>query len=258
MKRLIPEVAEKVNRSFAIKLEETKQSIAHHIEEFGDNIAVAFSGGKDSEVVLYLCLQQKPDISVIFHDSGVEHPETLEIIKRLEKDWGLNLIITRPETTFWKIAEQYGLPYGTIRGNSKGKKIRCCYHLKEKPMLRAIRTNKWQGYFAGITASESSTRMFNARDKGICFHHKHWGICKIYPILWWTEDEVWEFIKENNLPYNQVYDKGAKRTGCMTCTAYKDWESQMSVYNPKLYKMLKERMVKQLASLPPKEGEIRV
>lgn len=254
MKRLIPEVAEKVNRPFPVKFKETRDTIAQRIEEFGDKVAVAFSGGKDSEVVLYLCLQQKPDIEVIFHNSGVEYPETLSIIKRLKSEWNLNLKITHPLTTFWEIADRYGLPYGSIRGNSMGRKIRCCYHLKEKPMYRALIENGWLAYFAGVTAIESSTRMFTARDKGICFLHKHWDVYKIYPILWWNEEEVWEFIKENNLPYNELYDKGMTRTGCMTCTAYKDWEKRMSVYNPKLYKMLKERMDKQLADIRTSGG----
>ncbi|GAI74161.1 unnamed protein product, partial [marine sediment metagenome] len=74
--KLLREVEEKVNRPFHVKLAETREVISRHFEEFGDKVAVAFSGGKDSEVVLYLCLQVAPDVPVVFNNTGVEYPET--------------------------------------------------------------------------------------------------------------------------------------------------------------------------------------
>jgi 3'-phosphoadenosine 5'-phosphosulfate sulfotransferase (PAPS reductase)/FAD synthetase len=70
------------------------------------------------------------------------------------------------------------------------------------------------------------------------------GICKIKPILWWTESEVWDFIHKENLPINPIYSRGADRVGCMPCTAHKFWKSQLAKTNPKLFKrimLLKEK-----------------
>lgn len=182
---LLREVAEKVNRPFPVKLAETKEIIARHLDEFGNKVSVAFSGGKDSEVVLYLAWLMKPDVPVVFNNTGVEYPETRAFVRQLEREWHIRLIETKPDKSFWDCIEQYGFPQGT-KHHSKGKHptARCCYWLKEKPMLMAIRQNGWLGYFTGETASESWRRMFWARDKGICFHLKKEGICKIKPILW--------------------------------------------------------------------------
>lgn len=237
---LLREVKEKVDRPFEVKLAETKEVIAHHFEEFGDKVSVAFSGGKDSEVVLYLCLQVNPNVPVVFNNTGVEHPDTVKFIAELEKKWALNLIVTHPEKSFWDCIEQYGFADGS-KARASGSKAPCCYWLKEKPMLIAIRENGWLGYFSGETASESWRRMIWARSRGICFHLKKEGICKIKPILWWAENEVWQFIDDNNLPINEIYLKGAKRVGCMPCTAYKSWEAQMQKVNPKLYQIIKLR-----------------
>ena len=237
------EVAEKVNRPFSVKLAETREVIAHHFEEFGDKVAVAWSGGKDSTLVLYLCLQVTPNVPVVFNNTGVEYPETVKFVAYLAELWGLNLVVTHPEKSFWECVEQYGFPRGTKRrglGRNNNRPY-CCYYLKEKPMFLAIKENDYLGYFTGETASEGWARMFIARDKGMCFHYVKWHICKIKPILWWTESEVWDFIHRENLPINPIYDKGSHRVGCMPCTAYKHWEEQMQKLTPKLYRIIKLR-----------------
>lgn len=240
---LLREVRDKVERPFSVKLAETKEIINHHFEEFGDKVAVAFSGGKDSEVVLYLCFQQNPDVPVVFNNTGVEYPQTVRLVVQLAEQWPLNLTITHPIKSFWDCIKEYGFPQGTKR-RGLGKKLNrpyCCYYLKEKPMNIAIKQNGWLGYFTGERAEESWQRMFWARDKGICFHLKKERICKIKPILWWTESEVQQFIKEHSVPINPIYSKGEQRIGCMPCTAYKEWEVRMQKVNPKLYRLIKLR-----------------
>ena len=235
---LLREIKEKVDRPFSVKLDETREVIKHHFEEFGDRAPVAFSGGKDSELVVWLSLQISPEVPVIFNNTGVEYPETVQFVADLEERWGLNLIVTHPEKSFWDCVEQYGFPRGTKYG--KHSMARCCYWLKEKPMVLTMRHNGWLGYFTGETAIESRMRMFAAL-KGTCIHLKKEGVCKIKPILWWTQEEVWEFIHREGLPINEAYSKGVERVGCMPCTAHKYWESQMQKVNPKLYRLIKLR-----------------
>ena len=244
---LLREVAEKVNRPFGVKLAETQEVIKHHFEEFPDNkVAVAFSGGKDSEVVLRLCLDINPDVPVVFNNTGVEYPETIKFVSTIAESWNLNITITHPIKTFWQCVDQYGFPQQTKRKGLRFRNNRpyCCYYLKEKPMFKAIKDNEWLAYFTGETASESYNRMIWAKKKGTCVHLKKEGVCKIKPILWWTENEVWDFIHLNKLPINEAYIKGAIRLGCMPCTAYKSWKSQLSKTNPKLFRrimLLKEK-----------------
>jgi len=242
--KLLNEVQGKVARPFEVKLEETREVISHHIEEFGDKMAVAFSGGKDSEVVLYLVRQMDPRVPVVFNNTGVEYPETVQFVQQLRSEWNLNLIVTHPEKSFWDCIDHYGFPEGSKR-RPHANPAHCCYWLKEKPMLLAIRENGWLGYCTGNTAVESRQRMFRAKSHGMCFHYKKWDICKVHPILWWTEDEVWAFIQKERLPINEAYVRGAHRVGCMPCTAYKNWESEMMKMSPKLYQLIKLRKDKQ-------------
>ncbi len=235
---LIPAVAEKVNRPFSEKWLETTAIIAHNICQFGgDKCAVAFSGGKDSLVVLHIARQYVARIPVVFNNTGVEFPETRAYIRQLSEEWDLNLIVTPYyKKSFWDCVDEYGYPHIRSKKHSKGGSYspRCCYYLKEMPTKLAIKSYGLKAMFTGQTAVESRMRMFTARDKGICYFHTQYNCQKINPILWWTEDEVWQYIKVKELSCNPLYNEGAPRVGCMPCTSHLHWQGQLARLNPKL------------------------
>lgn len=242
---LLDELKPHVEIPFPDKYVTTKSIIARNLREHRGKAVVAWSGGKDSTLVLYLVHQLEPDISVVFNNTGVEYPETVEYIHELADAWKLNFIETHPDTTFWKVGAKFGYPGGTKHGR---KKIRrgtasphCCYYLKEKPMFDVIRDQGWTCSFDGVTAVESWVRMFVARDKGTCYTNKHWNIKKVRPILYWTEDEVFQFFHDERILLNPLYERGMTRVGCMPCTSYKTWEEDMKRENPKLYAVVKFR-----------------
>lgn len=225
-----------VERPFAEKFLQTQGIIAKNLHEHWGKAAVSWSGGKDSTLVLYLVRQLAPNVDVVFNNTGIEYPETVRFIHNLAATWNLNLIETTPKKTFWKCAEEFGYPGGSKRGT-----VHCCYYLKEKPTLDQIRVHGWEAVFDGLTATESWTRMFNARDRGTCYFKKHWKVQVVHPILYWTEEEVFGFFESEGIPNNPLYSQGARRVGCMACTAYKTWEVRMAAENPKLYAIIKLR-----------------
>lgn len=237
---VLPSLKPLIALPFADKLAMTLEIIEHHVFEFPDQAAVSFSGGKDSTLVLAMVRQRRPNIPVVYNDTGVEYPETRKFVAELAAAWQLNLIITHPKKTFWQCAAQYGFPNGT-KGGSGTPTSHCCYFLKEHPMHEVIRAHSWQGIYDGVTAVESRSRMFMADQKGTCYHFKRWNVCKIHPILYWTEQEVFDYMAREKIPLNPLYAKGARRVGCMACTAFKTWEATMAAENPKLYAIIKRR-----------------
>jgi REP element-mobilizing transposase RayT len=119
---------------------EAEDLIKQAIDRYEDNIAVACSFGKDSMVVLHMALKYKPNIKVLFHNTGVEFPETIAFKNRIKTEWNLNLIETKPykDMTFWKCIDKYGLPQFRS-GKSKYHSPKCCYYLKEKPAMNIIK-----------------------------------------------------------------------------------------------------------------------
>jgi len=205
-----------------------------------NQIVVAWSGGKASTVVLHMVRKFIPDVQVVFNDTGVEYPETYEFIEKLSREWRLNRIITKwYKKSFWDCIKDYGFTF-----NQRHRP--CCYYLKLKPMMNAIRENKWKCMFEGMQAIEARYRMFEASKSGECSFNKKLNIVKVKPLLFWTDEDIWRYIRENQIPYNPLYDKGANRIGCMPCTAFISWKEQLSKLNPKMYRLVMNKLGQRL------------
>ena len=200
------------------------------------NPVVAFSGGKDSTVVLHLVRKVAPEVPAQFCNTGVENPLTLQFMKTVP-----NVIELKPKKTFWEIVDKHGLPKPKA-GKHKGNI--CCNWLKEYPARDYNKEHVVDLIFTGITAAESNQRKIFFKWKGP-YYLKREGWYKCHPIWDWTEKEVWEYIRANNLPYNKIYDNGAERCGCQPCTAYRVWKRNLARENPKMLRMLLKKYQKQ-------------
>ena len=236
---------------------EAEDLIKQAIDRYSDRVAVACSFGKDSMVVLHMALKHNPNIKVLFHNTGIEFPETIQFKDKMVKEWRLNIIETKPykDMTFWKCVDKYGLPEFRS-GKSKYHSPRCCYYLKEKPAMNIFKKEGIFAIFTGIMKEESRQRaikltMYDNMNKtfddisfcGQRYYAKNWDVWKYHPIANWKEKEIWDYIKKNNIPVNEVYSKWDglyKRCGCLPCTAYLDWEKKLSKSHNKLYLKLKE------------------
>lgn len=228
-----------------IQLLKSKLVIQRAINDFGgDKCAVACSFGKDSEVVLHLCLQQYPSMPVVFCNTGIEFKETLEFRDLLIDEWHLNYHEAKPEKNFGTIVREYGLPQIRASVNQKGGHIpKCCEYLKDRPGMKMYHDLGIKAVFTGILAEESHNRTMLAhrKDCGDYYYAKSQGLTKAHPIIWWSEQDVWDYIRSNKLPYNKHYDMfPGHRVGCAACTAYLHWEERMPLESPKWYKFVQK------------------
>lgn len=222
---------------------EEKEDWAHDVIERAlkqtEKQSCAFSAGKDSEVLLHMLLQHKPDIPIIYGNTTIEFPECVQFAKYLSKEWKLNFHEARPDVNFWWIVQEYGWPLlgktfgvgGVAHKDSReqffddlmqeGKltgqyKIQaeipissaCCTFLKERPSVKLQKKMGIDCVFLGILASESRQRMFNFLDYGEFYYAKTQKVHKCHPLAIWTDDDIWAYIKKYNLPYAKLYDMG--------------------------------------------------
>jgi 3'-phosphoadenosine 5'-phosphosulfate sulfotransferase (PAPS reductase)/FAD synthetase len=241
---LYKKVKDLVNRPFEEKLEESHKLIICKLKEGLPCISCSF--GKDSMAVLHLVRLYNPKVPVVFNNTNIQWPETYEFRDQIKKEWNLKVFETRPIKTFWNIGKEYGLPDGSKWKRRKGKDNsmdRCCWYLKHLPMRRFMKSFGFNYAFSGVTAVESRQRMLTACQYGSSYFAKRDGYFKVNPIAYWTQEEVWRFTKEENIPINPAYkNHGLTRLGCMFCTAYKDWREILEKNNPKMIPILEKFM----------------
>ncbi len=242
----LKEIEDWYNKPLDDKIIVAKQIIQDALNQ-STKQAVAFSGGKNSLVLLHLVLQFKPDIIVVFCNTGVEYPQNLKFVRKIAKEWNLNFYELKPEKNFWQIVKKYGFP-DPRRWYKKEPK--CCWYLKNKPANDFYKANNIDCVFVGISAFESRTRKLHIAKKGPLFWAKRVGdtrfkkpILRAYPLAYWTDRDIWQYIELNDLPSNPVYNF-VERTGCMVCTGFIGWEKQLSAINPALYRKIMHMMGK--------------
>lgn len=208
-------------------------------------LVVSWSGGKCSTAVLFMALSLDPEIPVVWNNTGVHFPETIQFVEKIRENWNLNLITLNPENSFWNCIEEYGLPMlrGQYKNSSKSKdgKPMCCQYLKEMPFQKFLKESGYQATLTGLRASESRMRTFGIAQFGQYYFAKtlkHW---RYHPIAFWTRAQLDLFHSENGIPENAIYAMGQERSGCWPCTGYITWQRSLRKSHPKMYRFLAKK-----------------
>lgn len=221
--------------------------ISKALTEHHKKIAIAWSGGRCSTVLLYLALKQCPDVFTVFTNTGVQFRETPEFVERIRKEWNVNLHVAKPEITFWEIVKKYGYPHESRLGSPtlgiKGGTPACCKYLKENPATKMYRENKIEALMDGMRVAEARNRMFYMEKYGQFHYVKSVKMWKFHPIAFWSTTYMKEFEAKHNIPINLAYERyRLVRTGCWVCTAFLDWKKSMKKHHPKFLATMEKTM----------------
>jgi len=190
---------------------QAKKFIFAMYEKVKKPLTVSFSGGKDSLVALHLTLQIERPI-VIFNDTGIELPETLETVKKVVNDWNLALEIASAGDDFWHAVKMVGPPARDLRW--------CCKVTKLVPMAKLVK-EKWPQGTLNVVGQRAFESIERAKSPRVWRNKWFPQVLNISPIHQWTQLDVWLYIHSNDLTkyVNPLYFKGFERIGCFMCPA---------------------------------------
>lgn len=174
-------------------------------------VVYSSSLGAESLVLTDLIWTQVPEIEIFTLDTGRLHEQTRNLIERLEKRYQKRMKVYYPDAA----AIQAWVAQNGINGffNSIEQRQGCCHIRKIEPFKRAIAgADAW---ITGVRREQSSTR---ALAQPVETDTANGGIARISPLLEWTHEEVWAYIRAKKLPYNPLHDQGFPSIGCEPCT----------------------------------------
>ncbi|MEO1525322.1 MAG: phosphoadenylyl-sulfate reductase [Planctomycetota bacterium] len=172
--------------------------------EFGDSLAVSTSFGIQSAVTLQLATRIKPDINVIWVDTGYLPRETYDYAATITRRLNLNLHVYRSPLSPAKMESRYGRLWESNRVEDIDlyDRIR-----KVEPMHRALDELGVQGWVSGLRATQTDYR------KTLRPLERKGSRYRIYPILDWNDRDTYHFLRDNNLPQHPLFAKGYVTVG---------------------------------------------
>ena len=178
-------------------------------KELGNNLVFATSMGAEDQVIFDMISRLGLDIPVFTLDTGRLFQETYDLIAETEKKYNKKIKIYFPERkTVEEMVNQDGINsfYESIEFRKK-----CCHVRKLEPLSRALKP--YRAWICGLRREQSETRS----DLQVIDLDSNKKI-KINPLIDWTEEDVWDYIKKHDVPYNRLHDKGFLSIGCAGCT----------------------------------------
>lgn len=197
-----------INKELANK--SAQEIIKYFIDEMGNKITFGTSLGAEDQVITEIIASQNSNIHIFTLDTGRLFPETYDLIDRTNKKYKINIHPYFPDKTE---VEEMVLKNGiNLFYNSIELRHQCCEIRKLNPLKRAL--NGKAAWFTGLRKSQSVTRV----NMEIVEWDENSKMIKINPLINWSEDDVWNYIKDKKIPYNPLHDKGFPSIGCQPCT----------------------------------------
>jgi phosphoadenosine phosphosulfate reductase len=201
-----PERHELPALSKALENQPLEEVLRWAVATYHPKIAMATAFGAEGCVILHCLAQIRPPIYIFNLDTGYQFPETLETRRRLMNRYGLEIHLVQAELSVASMEEKYGGPIYHRQPDL------CCHIRKIQPLVKTL-----EGFDAWISSIRRDQTPERAQASLVEWDQR-FGLVKINPLLHWTQEQVWQFIRQHDIPYNPLHDQGYPSIGCWPCT----------------------------------------
>jgi phosphoadenosine phosphosulfate reductase len=196
-----------------LELESIAAAVRHLLAEAvrrHGRVVYANSLGAEAVVLTDIICTSVPEVDIVSIDTGRLPEETHELLERLQRRYHNRIRVIHPD------ADELGSLVGAQGTNgffhSAAARLACCHVRKVLPFQRFV-----AGYSAWITGVRREQSKARARAAPLEWDGQH-GLFKISPLLEWTTEQVWSYIRARGLPYNSLHDRQYPSIGCAPCT----------------------------------------
>jgi len=201
------------SEEMALELEgkEPQQVLAWAVERFGQHLGICSGLQADGCALIDMAWRIDPAVRVFTIDTGRLPQATHDLIDRIRDRYGIKIEIFMPDAAAVEdMVKRHG---DNLFRQSVDLRLMCCQVRKVQVLRRALQN--YRAWVTGLRRDQSATRT-NIRKLEI--DRDHGGIAKFSPLADWTEHDVWDYVRRNEVPYSALYDQGYKSIGCEPCT----------------------------------------
>jgi phosphoadenosine phosphosulfate reductase len=186
-----------------------RELLAATVREHG-KVVYANSLGAEAMVLTDIIFTDVPGIDVVSIDTGRLPEETYELLEKIQRRYKKPIRVLYPDgAAVEQLVSTQGI---NAFFHSQEARLACCNVRKIVPFKRVI-----QGYAAWVTGVRREQSKTRSEGQSIEWDAQH-GLQKISPLLDWTEEQIWAYIRARKLPYNSLHDKQYPSIGCAPCT----------------------------------------
>ncbi|MHC5083809.1 MAG: phosphoadenylyl-sulfate reductase [Planctomycetota bacterium] len=187
-----------------------EQLLSYFLRSFQGRITLASSMAAEDQVLTDMICKINPATTIFTIDTGRLPQETHDVIEATRKKYGVKIRVLFPDyNQVEKMIEKHG---PNLFFESVQNRKLCCHIRKVEPLQRALKdVDVW---ICGLRKEQSVTR----GDLQPVQWDEQFGLIKVSPLLDWSTEQVWQYIRDNDVPYNALHDKGYPSIGCGPCT----------------------------------------
>lgn len=198
-----------------------EEVLEYFLKRHNKKVALSSSFGAEDQVLTDLMLNIDKNAHIFTLDTGRLHPENYDVMDATNLKYNIKVDVYFPQTQ--SVQELYQTQGINGHYESIEKRKNCCFIRKIEPLQRALADVEI--WITGLRSEQSVTRT----QMPLVEYDENFKVIKVNPLIHWSEEDVWDYIKKHNVPYNKLHDQGFPSIGCAPCTrAIKDGEDVRS------------------------------
>ena len=187
-----------------------QEVVGYFLKAYQGRIALSSSLSIEDQTLTDIIVNQDKNTRIFTLDTGRLFPETYQLIEKTNMTYGIKIEVFFPDYhEVQRMVREEGI---NLFYNSVESRHRCCQIRKLEPLKRAFQgLDVW---ICGLRREQSITR----QDMQVVEWDEMHQLIKVNPLISWTEQQVWDYIKMHSVPYNKLHDRGYPSIGCEPCT----------------------------------------
>lgn len=192
-------------------VEQVEMMLGQAQQRWGRRVALATSFQAGGMVLVDVAARVVPDLRVLTIDTGRLPAETYELIETVRRRYGLQVEVLFPD--FAQVEAMVRSAGPNLFRSSRAHRLECCATRKSAPFRRAL--TALDAWITGARRQQSAARAGLPHSGADPVHA---GVTKIAPLADWSEQQVWDYLRARDVPYNELHDHGYRSIGCAPCT----------------------------------------